>query len=707
VTKDIVWLKDINKNDIDLVGGKAANLGELYNNGFNVPNACVISTKVYQNYSKNGKFNDEVRNNILVVFTKLDRNVSVRSSATAEDLENASFAGQYSSFLNVDTEKKLFDSIVKCFKSIDSKRAIAYRKKNKVKGKINMAVIIQKMIPSINSGVSFTVNPTNNDSNQMVIELVNGLGDSLVSGSVTPDSYVIDKKSKKIVKKSINSNKNISAQKLKKVLEVSNKIEQHYNQPQDIEFAFADKLYVLQSRPITTLKKQESWKKIISREYGVQYCEISLRTLSPELKNHVPYQFYDQIYVPEEGNQVCYMKELQWDKFVQKVEQKYNLSNIKMYEKDFFQRGQDYVDYCKFISNQDLSKKSNIELYKIYQMYQKFSLKYTPYVWTSYVLNLAFSKRVKEIIDSNVKNNSHKYYESVFTPSKKAAILQLNEDIKNSKSNGLLFEKYKWLPCLDIHNLPWTKDEFLEFVKDHKIPENSDKRISYGNVLSKFKIKSEYKKLFDTCKRFAYIKDVKDDFRRQGIFNSQCLFQEIASRMRKKLIDISYMMQGEISEFLKVGKVSKNVKERQKGFVIFYENATVRCVSGKNVNDIVSRFGIETNIEYSEKIQGLGASSGIVQGKVVIVKTLKDLSKVKKNDIMVAVTTHPDYVPAMQRASAIVTDEGGITSHAAIVARELQMPCVVGTKVATKLLKNNDLVEVDGSKAIVKKILKK
>ena len=261
-------------------------------------------------------------------------------------------------FSEIISDVKRFDAIVSVFFEFGFENLIQkiglhknVKLKHKVKGKINMAVIIQKMIPSINSGVSFTVNPTNNDSNQMEIELVNGLGDSLVSGSVTPDSYVIDKKSKKIVKKSINSNKNISAQKLKKVLEVSNKIEQHYNQPQDIEFAFADKLYVLQSRPITTLKKQESWKKIISREYGVQYCEISLRTLSPELKNHVPYQFYDQIYVPEEGNQVCYMKELQWDKFVQKVEQKYNLSNIKMYEKDFFQRGQDYVDYCKFISN--------------------------------------------------------------------------------------------------------------------------------------------------------------------------------------------------------------------------------------------------------------------------------------------------------------------------------------------------------------------
>lgn len=212
MTKKIIWLKDIKKKDVNLVGGKAANLGELYNNGFNVPNAFSISTKLYQDYCKNGELSKDTKNDILSGFKKLGKNVSVRSSATAEDLESASFAGQYSSFLNIDSEKKLFDSIIKCFESVKSKRAKAYIKKNKIKNTINMAVIIQEMIPSVFSGVVFTVNPVNNNIDQVLIESVKGLGESLVSGEVTPDSYVCEKNPKKITKKYVGSKKPIPEQ---------------------------------------------------------------------------------------------------------------------------------------------------------------------------------------------------------------------------------------------------------------------------------------------------------------------------------------------------------------------------------------------------------------------------------------------------------------------------------------------------------------
>jgi rifampicin phosphotransferase len=697
---NIVWLKDIGKKDVNLVGGKGAQLGELYNHGFLVPNAFIITTKVNRI-----KLTDELKQEILLGYKKLGKNVSVRSSATAEDMENASFAGQYLTYLNVDSEKKLFESIKKCLESLNSKRAVAYRKKNKIKGSVYMAVVIQEMIDSKFSGVTFTANPITNNKNEILIECVKGLGEELVSGNTIPSSYLIDKKNDKIIEKKINNGIILLKKNLNKLIKISKKIEEHYKKPQDIEWAISDKFYIIQSRPITTLNnKNEKWKKIISREYGVQYCEISLRTLSPELKNHVPFKLYDQIYVPEDDNQVCYIEESVWNKFVSKLLDKWTVNNIKEYENEFFKYGEEYVDFCKDIFKLDLKTKSNFELYKIYIKYQKISLNYSPFLWTTYILNSFFSTRSKELIDSKIKKNNQDYYDVIFYPSKKAAIFKLHEKIKNKVNSKKIFEEFKWLPCLDIHNLPWSEKQFDDFIKN-SVKRDKEFKINYNDVIKKLKVSKQEKKLLDTTKRFAYIKDVRDDYRRQGIYYARRLFSEIAVRMRKDIKEVSYMLQGEISEFLKVGKIPKNVKNRLEGFVIYYDKATIKCESGKKIELLKQKFGLKTEMKYSKKIKGIVASSGVAQGKVMIIKTKKDLLKVKKGEIMVAVTTHPDYVPEMQKSLAIVTDEGGITSHAAIVSRELQIPCIVGTKNASKLLKDGDLVEVDGVSGEVNKLV--
>jgi len=108
--------------------------------------------------------------------------------------------------------------------------------------------------------------------------------------------------------------------------------------------------------------------------------------------------------------------------------------------------------------------------------------------------------------------------------------------------------------------------------------------------------------------------------------------------------------------------------------------------------------------QVSGLLKGINASLGRAKGAAAVVLCADDLPKVKKGDVMITVTTHPDYVPAMNRACAIVTDEGGMTCHAAIVAREMKKPCIVGTKNATKVFKDRDVVEVDADKGIVRKV---
>ena len=216
---------------------------------------------------------------ILAEFKKLKvKLVAVRSSATAEDSSQASWAGELETYLNT-TDKDLLRRVKDCWSSLFTPRAIFYRHEKKMhKAKVSVAVVVQAMVQSAIAGIAFTVHPVTKDKTQMIIEAGYGLGEAVVSGQVTPDSYVIDKSSlsildinvaeqaKYLVQKSGGGNiwKSLPKNKVGKqtltgrqiidLAKICLNIERHYKFPCDIEWAFAgNKFYITQSRPITTL----------------------------------------------------------------------------------------------------------------------------------------------------------------------------------------------------------------------------------------------------------------------------------------------------------------------------------------------------------------------------------------------------------------------------------------------------------------------
>ena len=335
--KFIKFFKEIHKEDIPSAGGKGANLGEMYNSGFPVPPGFVITANAYKDFIEVTNIKKEIQE----ILDKIDYDnydsivkaakdiqtlikteeipkdikfeiksaydsmyktsfelpkkamdyinairtppfVAVRSSATAEDLPNASFAGQQETYTNVKGDENVIEAVQKCWASLFTPRAIFYRHKNNFDHfKVLIAVIIQKMVNSDASGIAFTVDPVSENPNLMVIEAGFGLGEAMVGGEVTPDHYVIDKRDFKIVEKKINKkdfmiirdpsghNKKVyldertaNSQVLtdSQIIELSKiikRIEDHYHFPQDIEWAREGvKLYIVQSRPITTLGKK-------------------------------------------------------------------------------------------------------------------------------------------------------------------------------------------------------------------------------------------------------------------------------------------------------------------------------------------------------------------------------------------------------------------------------------------------------------------
>ncbi|OGC56328.1 phosphoenolpyruvate synthase [candidate division WWE3 bacterium RIFCSPLOWO2_12_FULL_36_10] len=316
----VLWFDQIGKEDIPFAGGKGANLGEMYSNGIPVPNGFVVASKSYYEFLEKTslknkilselsgldtndskglihasksiktaimaaqmplKIQKEIKDGYHKLCGEFDKNVAVRSSATAEDLPDASFAGQQESYLNVKGFHEVIESVQKCWASLFESRAIFYRTdKGYNHLKVGIAVPVQLMVQSEVSGIMFTVNPLSNNRKEVSIEAAFGLGQPIVSGEITPDQYIIDKKSLDITYKYIAkqtwqltlagktevSKKFQEAQKLanpliKELAEIGIKVENHYGKPQDIEWGLENKvLHIVQSRPVTTLNSTETVK---------------------------------------------------------------------------------------------------------------------------------------------------------------------------------------------------------------------------------------------------------------------------------------------------------------------------------------------------------------------------------------------------------------------------------------------------------------
>lgn len=265
-------LAEVSRKDINSVGGKAASLGELMEESIPVPPGFVITTDAF----KEG-MTESLKKEILETFDRLGAGrVAVRSSATMEDSTTASWAGQLETYLNT-TREDLIEAVKKCWESIGSERAVEYVKKHDIgKDRRAVAVVVQAMVDSDISGVLFTVNPVSQKRDELVIEAIYGLGELLVQGAVTPENLIVDRRGKVISRESSRQHKQlvyknganreegvipkrevVNGQLLGRLVKVALEVEAHYdNIPQDIEWAVENgKLYIVQSRPVTTISK--------------------------------------------------------------------------------------------------------------------------------------------------------------------------------------------------------------------------------------------------------------------------------------------------------------------------------------------------------------------------------------------------------------------------------------------------------------------
>ena len=317
--KAIVWFGEVTKKDVALVGGKGANLGEMTNARIPVPPGFIVTSGAYFDFLRQTKLIDKIRRllgaldvndsrklqavaarvrktisdapmppeiarHIRQAYIKMGRGlVAVRSSATAEDLPDASFAGQQRTFLNIEGEDEVVTAVQECWASLYEARAIFYRVQQKYDHfKVGIAVPVQKMVQSEASGVMFTLEPVTSDRSKIVIEAVYGLGEAIVGGEVTPDLYIVEKEDLTISLRKISrqewkivrnpaatgqetniqvpltakeqARQKIGDDDIIALAKIGKRLENHYKFPQDIEWAKENgQLYIVQTRPVTTI----------------------------------------------------------------------------------------------------------------------------------------------------------------------------------------------------------------------------------------------------------------------------------------------------------------------------------------------------------------------------------------------------------------------------------------------------------------------
>lgn len=280
------------------------------------------------------------------------------------------------------------------------------------------------------------------------------------------------------------------------------------------------------------------------------------------------------------------------------------------------------------------------------------------------------------------------------------------------------YYRWLWLPYTYL-GPAYTLDYYLQIwrglLKDGVNPDKEIKRIlnqskklqaEKGNLFKLLKITGKERQIINITSDIIWLKGYRKDCYYHGFYVLDLILAEIGRRTGLSLLQVKYLLPEELPKlFAGNSSLVELANQRMKFSVLYHQDNKIRVLVGDVAKKFLNKHSLEKlSVKKVDEIFGTCACPGRVVGRVSVVNVPADMVKMKKGDIMVSHTTYPALVPAMKLAAGIVSEDGGVTCHAAIVARELQVPCVVGTKIATQVLKDGDRIEVDANKGTIRRI---
>lgn len=623
--------------EVDIFGGKATNLSRMIRNSLPVPSGFAVGLDAFDLKGNLKKGLDEVIINLL----DSSKKYAVRSSATSEDSDNASWAGQFESFLDIDPDE-VPNKVVECHNSAKA-RARAYAQNMADDSGFKVAVVIQEMVNPEYAGVLFTKDPLTGE-NKFVTEYVKGIGEELVSGRADP------------IKISWKPGDKVDAPfDINQLTDLAEKVESAFESPQDIEWAWADNtMWLVQTRPITTIQTNAvnydlgevadlfywgpSRAEPMYMSDFMAAVEKLFAEMDADLKLPNP---PSNLVLFDKGRMVWLSNASSFFSWCEKTFEIYE--KLAQLDKDI-SNWKRHAEKLHVLNGAELNEELVSAWY--YTELAEFSL---------YGAEAALAKRLDRF-DSQAKQD---IWTAFTVPDKPTFLSEIDKELAENKDPAAMAKKYPWIQDGYFGLSDDVEDYFQERLKivgsdTAKIVDNVLKR---QELITRLELSKNEVESLTLARKLA---EFMDD-RKAWMMQTRRLLKE------------------------SIG----NIKH---GW--FFAKGEVSLLDKNKTHELWQRyvdFKASTNV-----VSGAVASNGgkhFVNGEVVVVENPTD--SVPEGKILVVPSTSPSYVPLMRKAKALVTDHGGMMSHAAIVAREFNLPCIVGTKQATKVLNDGDKVVLD------------
>lgn len=777
--------KQITKKDQYLAGGKAYSLGRMIKH-FPIPDGFVILSDTFDTFIKENNLKEKIKKIIsgqgdcftksakikeLIIASPLNKKdthdimqhfvrlhcpfVAVRSSATCEDSLSKAWAGQLDTFLNTNKEN-LIENIKFCWASLFSERALAYG--GDVLDKTSIAVAVQQMVFADVAGVAFSVNPLNQNINEILVNAVYGLGEAIVSGAVTPDQYLVHKtgrilnqihepqlkglyqKKENLVWRAIAHNKQnkakLSSKMVLKLCAIVAKIEQFYNFPVDVEFAVKNqKIYILQARPITTFDntaKDYRVPKVFERSSIPLFTQDGFEGLMGQTKlieKYFKYPYVADIDVAAYAEQhLCYS-----EKFTSECRDAYFWAYKQQDFSALFKVGRicrrNFRFYQKTFANSAPKVPSPKELDKmlsdicnrmLFEMVFVDMLMDLSDIVSEDLLSLIQKKKMPNITENLMIlsatedltriERENQSMQAIFETARQTKNWQTDNKVNQLIDNHL--QEFSGITVRAMHGQFMTKETVI-----HRIKENlqSHKDFFTKNVLNDKKaVQNIFKQYHFNAFEREFIAFVKEaNFLRTHILDMyhwlsekfMQIFDKIGKSYGYKGFDFRNMTPKEIISWY-YGRGKFKLRADDKWLWYRFDDERKVADTPEAIKKALKQFILPNKKAdvLANQVKGVTAYPGTVQGPARILKDISEVKKVCRGDIIISPMTWPSVIVALEKAAAFVTDEGGILCHAAILAREMKKTCITGTKNATKIFNDGDMIEVDGETGIVRKI---
>ncbi|MHA2295032.1 MAG: PEP/pyruvate-binding domain-containing protein [Candidatus Hodarchaeales archaeon] len=783
--KNVQFFRELSLKEKSVAGGKGGTLAFLYQKGYPVPDGFVILPSAFDGDKLLLEAWKQVQELVKRMLKKnQDTSFAVRSSALAEDSAHASFAGEFDTVLDVKTKENIHEAIQAVRESRHSERVKAYSIAKGIDFSHEIAVVVQRLVRSEISGVLFTADPVTGNRNRMIGNYVHGLGEKLVSGEVDASEFILYKSTKGKYEGPPDLQKHA-----KQFYKLGNRLEKDLGGPQDIEWGIVkDKLYILQSRPITTFQTYDTvtgernatfsgdylWTNVLNAEIypdvmttsTASIWEILLDKLSvdenrpsfgfiagrPYVNFSMVYSFLSKIYrnpekrrelmestmaLPPEDMEIppfqITWKTVIFNVIPQEMKTELKKNKLKKTITDFLGR---IPNHC-----QDLMEKASKTQEKA-QLVSLLQDEIIPLFIDVFTLQDAMNE-AQAMKFRDLKSELHKYLDksevnvlstTINSSSDQLASIGLIVGLSKLKKEKISLEEFK-----KQFGHRGSQENYLTKPRPYEDDEWIDKQLAdlgkspidvsalleksdagFNKTWEQIKPKIKHKKVVSIKKKIDSIQEtcisreaVRSELTRiVGVIRNWFLRAGELTGFGDDVFFLTYLevidvLSGDDSSIAYIPN-RKKTYEKYKALPLTPSWIRGRFDPEKWASDPDRRIDVFDSwaplppLEASDTIKGIPGSAGRVEGIVRRINDPEEGEMIQPGEILVTSTTNIGWSPLFPRVAAVITDVGAALSHAAIVARELGIPAVVGCGNATILLKTGDRVFVDGSQGVIK-----